>query len=154
MGRQYSMPASGHRTLTEIEYAPDDVPRRSVPSSAPPPSERPGGVRVAEGDIEAVSIGNVGGEMLEAEQLRRKGRAPEPAPLGAVDPATGAAAEQQAARVDPAGRADEAAARAMHARTPERDAALPHQEREEERGHSGPRNPATGSERDAAGDED
>jgi NADH-quinone oxidoreductase subunit E len=59
-----------------------------------------------------------GGESAEAERLRRTGRT---APVGGVDPATGEAAGQKIGRVDPTGRSDEAASRAMGARAEGKD---------------------------------
>jgi hypothetical protein len=66
---------------------------------------------VPPGEPRPVAAGNVGGEMLEAEQQRRKGRTPQRKPAGGTDPATRAAAHQEKAKPDDTGRSDEAAAR-------------------------------------------
>jgi hypothetical protein len=64
-----------------------------------------------------------GGEGFEAEELRRKRRVPKR--RGGADPAGPGTAAQQIGRVDPTGRSDEAAARAMGDRSEAGDATLP-----------------------------
>lgn len=111
--RQYSAPINGLTSLTEVDYAPDDVP-------SPPiwRLERNGAARSPEiagtpGEPLSGEVGNVGGEPLEAEQQRRKGQPPKHAVTGGTDPATPDAAHQEKARAKDSGRSDEAAARAM-----------------------------------------
>jgi NADH-quinone oxidoreductase subunit E len=120
-GRQYSAPITGLTSLTEIDYAADDVPpaplRRRESERTTGGSLRDPAVAVRPDEPQPVAVGNVGGEMLEAEQLRRKGRVAKRDQGGGTDPASGAAAGQQKGRVDDRGRSDEAAARAMHARS-------------------------------------
>jgi NADH-quinone oxidoreductase subunit E len=113
-GRQHSMPITGLTSLTEIKYADDDI--RAARANARIPAPAPAGVqqeavRVAPDEPQPVAVGNVGGEHLEAEQQRRKGRVPEDA-MG-YDPSGGGTAAQEIGRVDPTGRSDEAASRAM-----------------------------------------
>jgi NADH-quinone oxidoreductase subunit E len=123
-GRQHSMPMTGATSLTDIAYADDDVSpagiRGSADGKASPPIQ-PAAEAVRD-EPHPVSVGNVGGEMLETEQQRRKGRIPKRAPRGGTDPASGAAQNQEIGRVDPSGRSDEAASRAMQAGAAGREA--------------------------------
>ncbi len=111
-GRQHSMPAGGLTSLADIVYAEDDIreSRRSgrhlMEASAVGRQDASAGL--SEG--RAGAVGNVGGEQLEAEQQRRKGRSPEK--TSGADPAGPGTADQEVARVDPSGRSDEAASRA------------------------------------------
>jgi hypothetical protein len=77
-----------------------------------------------------------------AEQTRRAGA---PLPKGGADPAAAETANQEAARVDPSGRSDEAASRAMSARAAGLSGG-PKTEPADTR--SGERNPGTQSDRD------
>jgi NADH-quinone oxidoreductase subunit E len=127
-GRQHSMPATGLTTLTELEYAEDDIREtramspRSAAAPRPGPQEKtPGSAALDEPCPGAV--GNVGGEYLEAEQERRRSRVPEKG--GGADPAGPDTAGQEIGRVNASGRSDEAASRAMGDRTVERDDVLP-----------------------------
>jgi NADH-quinone oxidoreductase subunit E len=117
--RQNAAPVTGLTTLTDIEYADDDVP-------GPPPwmgddgrrgskGSHSAGVKVGADEPQPAADGNVGGETLEAEQQRRKGSALKREQRGGADPAGGAAEGQEIGRVDPTGRSDEAASRAMQA---------------------------------------
>jgi NADH-quinone oxidoreductase subunit E len=132
LGRRSSEPVTGLTSLTEISYADDDVAEpdnrdfhptgaseRAIPEHSP--------ANAAPGEPRAAVSEFAGGEQFEAEQQRRKGRAPTGALGGGTDPASAEAEGQKIGRVDPTGRSDEAAARAMNARTPEKDAALPKQ---------------------------
>lgn len=146
-GRKHSMPITGLTSLTEIAYAEDDLPRALA---------RCAGARVATPDHANANIAvdephtavdeNAGGESLEAEQQRRKGRAPKKG--GGADPASTAAANQNVGRVDPSGRSDEAAARApgAGAATAPNPVTDTHQ--------NGPRNPGPRSDRDSSSDKD
>lgn len=127
-GRQHSMPATGPTSLTEIDYAEDDIRQSRAERVRPPPGSRGrphGGAPGKAGSDEPRpgAVGNVGGESLEAEQSRRKGRVRKKA--GGADPAGPDTAGQEIGRVDATGRSDEAASRAMGKRAPERDEALP-----------------------------
>jgi NADH-quinone oxidoreductase subunit E len=127
-GRHFSMSIAGPTTLRDIAYADADVRTDGWAAEGRDQLARAAGggaVEVAPDEPQPVAEGNVGGEMLEAEQQRRKGRTPKRETQGGVDPATGAAEAQEIARVDPTGRSDEAASRAMRSRTPEKDAAFP-----------------------------
>ncbi len=135
-GRQYSMPVTGLTSLTQIEYAADDVP----PSEKPQRSRNRG---KADGPAAAAAGDDVsGGETLEAERARRSGATT--SNKGGSDPASGEAANQEVARVDPAGRSDEAASRSME--TPAPDSA-PAKKTEAASTRSGERNPDTKSDR-------
>ena len=146
IGRQYSMPITGATSLTEIDYAPDDVPtprlpgsRRAANSSAPQEPQ----TTVSE---------NAGGEVMEAERRRRSGT-PMDRRAGGADPRGKETEAQEIGRVDPTGRADDAAARssgerAGHpkghsakeeatARTGEDRAAEPRSDRDSSRGDKG-----------------
>jgi NADH-quinone oxidoreductase subunit E len=119
-GRQYSAPITGLTTLTEIEYAADDQPIPPIwqierDAAAGGRARHEPAVAVAPDEPQPAADGNVGGEMLEAEQQRRKGRAPKRGQRGGTDPATRAAAHQQKGRVDDSGRSDEAASRSTPA---------------------------------------
>jgi NADH-quinone oxidoreductase subunit E len=114
-GRYYSMPANGLTTLTEIDYAADDVPPGgAVRIKEHAPSVKDHGAEVAEDEPQMAVDESAGGEPLEAEQMRRAGKAPDRG--GGSDPAGAETANQQVGRADPSGRSDEAAARAMGAR--------------------------------------
>jgi NADH-quinone oxidoreductase subunit E len=128
-GRQYSMPITGLTSLTEIAYADDDgaepdnrdfrptgAGERAVPEHA--------AANLLPGDPREGVAEFAGGEQFESEQLRRKGRVPEPATDGA-DRVSPEVANQNIGRVDASGRSDEAASAAMGARTVEADEALP-----------------------------
>ena len=116
-GRQTSTPISGLSSLTEIQYADDDIREaRAAPSRSGVAAERMAERQASTADIadeepRPATAGNVGGEQLEAEQQRRKGRAPKKA--GGTDPAGPGTADQEVGRVDPSGRSDEAASRSM-----------------------------------------
>ncbi|HEX9903969.1 MAG TPA: NADH-quinone oxidoreductase subunit NuoE [Propylenella sp.] len=106
-GRQYSMPITGLTSLKEIDYAADDVPPEgrygadagrsagAAPSAPTPP---------------AAEKSYPPGELLRAKQARRAGGAPK---ASGADPRGPATEAQKIGRVDPTGRADEAAARAV-----------------------------------------
>ena len=112
-GRQYSMPVTGPTSLTEIDYAEDDVPRaRPASHEARAHAELVG--RADLNEPRSALNETAGGEELQAEQDRRKGRAPDRG--GGADPASGKTANQEIGHPDPSGRSDEAAARAMGAR--------------------------------------
>jgi NADH-quinone oxidoreductase subunit E len=115
-GRQTSTPITGLSSLTEIQYADDDIreartasPRSGVASEGT--AERKASTAAIADEPRPATAGNVGGEQLEAEQQRRRGRAPEKA--GGVDPAGPGTADQEVGRVDPSGRSDEAASRSL-----------------------------------------
>jgi NADH-quinone oxidoreductase subunit E len=111
--RQFSMPESGPTSLTEIQYADTDV---------PPPR------------LLQRAHATAGGAP-RAKSTSRKERG--------ADPATPAAANQNAGRVDPSGRADEAAARSHAGREASpRTPTDTHQ--------SGPKNPGAKSDRDSS----
>jgi NADH-quinone oxidoreductase subunit E len=114
-GRQYSVPMSGLTSLIEIQYADDDV---REARTRPPHAASFSGHASQESAIldqpRPGAVGNVGGESLEAEQQRRKGRSPEG--LGGKNPAGVGTADQEIGRVDPSGRSDEAAARSTGGR--------------------------------------
>ena len=115
--RQFSMPESGPTSLTEIQYADDDVRQaRSRP--------------MADATVTA-------GAPQSAEQHDGAARP------GGTDPATPAAANQNVGRVDPSGRADEAAARAP---VGSGDQPKPVADTHE----SGPKNPGARSDRDSS----
>jgi NADH-quinone oxidoreductase subunit E len=128
IGRRSSEPITGLTSLTEIAYAADDVRRdrdfrpKGAADRVPPEH---GPVNAAPDEPRTAVSEFAGGELFEAEQQRRKGRAPGGALGGGTDPASAETEGQKIGRVDPTGRSDEAAARAMHARTPEKDAVLP-----------------------------
>ena len=103
-GRKYSMPITGATTLTDISYAPADVPARSQETS--PVASTTASVATPPGVVRE----NAGGEVMEAERRRRKGT-PMERRSGAADPRGRETEAQEIGRVDPTGRADEAAAR-------------------------------------------
>jgi NADH-quinone oxidoreductase subunit E len=118
--RQYSMPMSGPTTLTDIQYAADDIrstPRKSLDS--------------------AVSV-------AAASPREEEPRAGTAQRHDGTSPATPAAANQEVARVDPSGRADEAAARSPSggAGGSPKPVADTHE--------SGPKNPGARSDRDSS----
>jgi len=116
--RQFSMPESGPTSLTEIRYADDDVrPVRSRPMADA-----------------TVMAGAPQSSEQHAGPARRQ---------GGTDPATQAAANQNVGRVDPLGRADEAAARAPGGGG---DQPKPVPDTHE----SGPKNPGARSDRDSS----
>jgi len=119
--RQFSTPESGPTSLTEIEYAADDVP----PARARPPEHAHATAR---------------GSVSKQADRQPKGEAHKE---GGADPAAAAAANQNVGRVDPSGRADEAAARS-HAgsEASPKAPADTHQ--------SGPTNPGAKSDRDSS----
>jgi NADH-quinone oxidoreductase subunit E len=118
-GRQTSMPITGLTSLRDIRYAEDDVPASHRANRAAAPAMA--------GAAEATQKERrVGGR-------RRKGGA---------DPATPAAANQKKGRVDPSGRADEAAAR-----SPAGAGGAPKAVAETH--ESGPKNPGPRSDRDS-----
>lgn len=106
-GRHHSMPITGLTSLTDIEYASDDLPpvRPAHPSF---PGRVPGHRPAAPGGAPAEGI--AGGEVRDAEAARRKGQ--EPDKSSGADPAGPGTEAQEAGRVDPTGRSDDAAARA------------------------------------------
>ncbi len=112
-GRQYSMPVTGQTTLTEIEYAEDDVPRARAPSTDAAARPALAG-RADEKELHTAVDETAGGEEFEAERQRRRGGLVEKE--GRTDPASGQAAEQKIGYPDASGRSDEAASRAMGAR--------------------------------------
>ena len=110
-GRHTSMPITGLTSLTEIDFAADDVAssrpanlassgqlRASVAGPSAPPGRAP-------------AEGIPGGEVRDAETARRKGRDPDK--TSGADPAGPATEAQEAGRVDPTGRSDDAAARSQ-----------------------------------------
>jgi NADH-quinone oxidoreductase subunit E len=114
--RQFSMPESGPTSLTEIQYADTDVPPQRLLQRA---------------HATVAASGRVG----EAKGKSRK--------EAGADPATPAAANQDAGRVDPSGRADEAAARSHAGKEVSPKAPTDtHQ--------SGPKNPGAKSDRDSS----
>jgi NADH-quinone oxidoreductase subunit E len=127
-GRQYSAPISGLTTLTELDYADDvgaqpdnrDVHRTGASDTIAPDHAS---ADVAAGEPRPAVAETAGGEGFEAEELRRKGRVPRR--RGGADPAGPGTAAQRIGRVDPTGRSDEAAARAMGNRSEAADATLP-----------------------------
>jgi NADH-quinone oxidoreductase subunit E len=140
--RQFSMPESGPTSLTEIQYADDDLPpSRPARAAISDAAADHGRAKVEKGEPQPAIDASVGGETLEAEQRRRQGLAPRKG--GGTDPATPAAAKQEVGRVDPSGRADEAAARS-HAgsEASPKAPADTHQ--------SGPTNPGAKSDRDSS----
>ena len=116
-GRQTSTPITGLSSLTDIQYADDDIRKaraassRSGVASGRTAERQAGTAAIIDEEPQPATAGNVGGEQLEAEQQRRKGRAPEKA--GGADPAGPGTADQEIGRVDPSGRSDEAASRSM-----------------------------------------
>jgi NADH-quinone oxidoreductase subunit E len=119
--RQYSMPMSGPTTLTDIQYAADDIrstARKSLDSAV-----------------------SVAAAVSPREEEPRAGTAQR---HGGTSPATPAAANQEVARVDPSGRADEAAARSPSggAGGSPKPVADTHE--------SGPKNPGARSDRDSS----
>jgi NADH-quinone oxidoreductase subunit E len=118
-GRQYSMPITGQTSLAEIAYAAEDVPAapRHRAGAHPKPQL-----------VTAAPAGAGAGQ-------------------GGIDPASKAAANQEAGRVDPSGRPDEAAARSTGAPqgAPPKAVSDTHE--------SGPENPGPRSDRDF-GDKD
>jgi len=133
-------PISGPTSLTDIRYAdeiaasPDN--RDYRPSGAGDVVPDHGRANLAPGDPREAVGEFAGGEQFESEQLRRKGRTPEP-PTDGAERVTPEAANQNIGRVDASGRSDEAASGAMGARTVEGDAALP-REHPAERGDRHP----------------
>jgi NADH-quinone oxidoreductase subunit E len=127
-GRQYSAPISGLTTLTELDYADDggaqpdnrDVHRTGTSDTIAPDHAS---AEVAADEASPAVAETAGGEGFEAEELRRKRRVPKR--RGGADPAGPGTAAQQIGRVDPTGRSDEAAARAMGDRSEAADATLP-----------------------------
>lgn len=118
--RKSSEPITGLTSLTDISYADDDATeadnRDFRPTGAGDRVEPDHGSANAAPDEPRSGVSEfAGGEQFESEQLRRKGRTPEPANDGA-DRVTPEAANQNVARVDPTGRSDEAASAAMGAR--------------------------------------
>jgi len=102
--RQYSMPITGATSLTDIAYAPDDRPApRSDTSRAPQ-------VSTAAQELPTAVNENAGGEVMEAERRRRRGTPMDRGGSG-VDPRGKETEGQEIGRVDPTGRADDAAAR-------------------------------------------
>jgi NADH-quinone oxidoreductase subunit E len=109
-GRQFSMPIGGATTLTDIDYAVDDVPSKAAPEGNGGHPGKADGAPPGAGDDYASA------ESLRPKQAALAGAGP--LATGGVDPAGPGTANQQAARVDPAGRPDEAAAREMGSREP------------------------------------
>jgi NADH-quinone oxidoreductase subunit E len=144
-GRHYSLPITGPTTLTEIAYAEDDV-RQWPAGGAPAPTPVHAGGRPDLGEPREQREKHPGGEMLEAELARRSGRTV--APQG-TDPAAAETANQEAARVNPSGRSDEAASRAMGARAAGQGEAPPETRTEPASTRSGERNPEPKSDSDS-----
>jgi NADH-quinone oxidoreductase subunit E len=117
--RQFSMPESGPTSLTEIQYADDDArpPRPKSPEHA------------------HATLAGASGQ----PERRPKGASRRKA---SADPATPAAANQNVGRVDPSGRADEAAARSHAGSEAPTKTVDTHQ--------SGPTNPGAKSDRDSS----
>ena len=113
-GRQYSMPVTGSTSLTDIEYADDDVPHARARSNGTAAKLPHSAADTDELEPHTAVNDIAGGEDFEAERLRRKGGVPSQA--GGTDPAAGETAEQEVAHPDASGRSDEAASRAMGAR--------------------------------------
>jgi NADH-quinone oxidoreductase subunit E len=109
-GRRTSMPITGPTSLMDIQYADDDVPAARPRSPA------------------------------MAEVAVYETRASDGTSAGGTNPAATAASNEEAGRVDPSGRADEAAARSPAGKKPKRVRDT-HQ--------SGPKNPGTRSDRDS-----
>jgi len=118
--RQYSMPESGPTSLTELRYADDDVRESREPRS-----------RVPEAPV--FDGGKASGATVGVAERQ-----------GGTDPATPAAANQNVGRVDPSGRADEAATRSPSGGS----GASPKPVTETH--ESGPRNPGARSDRDSS----
>jgi NADH-quinone oxidoreductase subunit E len=127
-GRHFSMPMTGLTSLTEIEYADEAMVRpggrdlRQTGASeqaAPEPSP----ADVAADEPRSAVAETAGGESFAAEELRRKGRTPDK--TSGADPAGPGTAGQKIGRVDPTGRSDEAASRAMGDRAEAADEHLP-----------------------------
>jgi NADH-quinone oxidoreductase subunit E len=127
-GRHFSVPITGLTTLTEIAYADEAAVRpggrelRPTGASERTASERSPADVAADEPRTAVAE-TAGGEAFAAEELRRKGRTPKK--LGGADPAGPGTAGQKIGRVDPTGRSDEAASRAMGERSETADEHLP-----------------------------
>jgi NADH-quinone oxidoreductase subunit E len=136
-GRHHSMPITGATSLREIAYAEDDV--RPARAAAGGIAAHPGAGRAPAPPPDA-GAQYAGSEMQEVQKDLRAGRGP--GRSGGTDPATTRAANQQAARVDTAGRSDEAAAR-----SPGASAGAPPKPAEDTH-ESGPRNPGPQSDRD------
>ena len=128
-GRRSSEPITGLTSLTEIFYAdeaaaePDNRDFRPT-GAAEAVAPDHGAANAAPDDPRSAVSEFAGGEQFESEQLRRKGRLPEP-PTDGADRVSPEVAGQSIGRVDATGRSDEAASAAMGARSAERDAALP-----------------------------
>jgi NADH-quinone oxidoreductase subunit E len=142
IGRRSSEPIGGLTSLTEISYADDEIAeadnRDFRPTGASERAIPEHGPADAAPDAPRATISEfAGGEQFDAEQQRRKGRAPGGALDGGTDPASGETEGQKIGRVDPTGRSDEAAARAMGERTPAKDAALPRHPVENRTGQPG-----------------
>jgi NADH-quinone oxidoreductase subunit E len=133
-GRQYSMPITGLTSLTDIAYADDDVAQpdnRDFRPTGAAERARPehASANVALDEPRTAIAEFAGGEQFEAEELRRKGQPPREG--GGADPAGPGTAGQKIGRVDPTGRSDEAASRAMGNRSEAKDALLPEEGRTE-----------------------
>jgi NADH-quinone oxidoreductase subunit E len=102
--RHYGAPATGLTSLTDIE-SDDSALGKTAPSHEGQDRSAP----AAAGQV--ASEDTAGGEYLVAERMRRGGQTPDRG--GGADPASGV--HQEKARPDPAGRADDAAARAEKA---------------------------------------
>jgi NADH-quinone oxidoreductase subunit E len=111
-GRLSSMPITGLTSLKDIDYASDDIPQ-------PRAHVNGGGASSEASDRERPSTGTS---------------------AGGTSPSSPAAANQNAGRVDPSGRADEAAARSPAGAAPKPVA---------ETHESGPKNPGAKSDRDS-----
>ena len=108
--RVTSTPATGLSTLTEIDYADGEGMSPRSPRGRGEAAEH--GTARSGGDLPEETHGDVaGGEDIHAEERRRKGETVEEG--GGANPAAPETAGQEAGRVDPTGRSDEAASRAM-----------------------------------------
>jgi hypothetical protein len=121
------MPITGLTSLTEIRYADNDLAKSGNTDFRPTGASDTVSpdhqfANVAPDEPRTAVSETSGGEQFEAEELRRKGQVPR---TSGADPAGPGTAGQQIGRVDADGRSDEAAARAMGDRSPERDEALP-----------------------------
>jgi NADH-quinone oxidoreductase subunit E len=125
--RKSSEPISGLTSLTDIAYADDEVSqpdnRDFRPTGAGDAAVPDHGAANLEAD-DPRQADFAGGEQFESEQLRRKGRMPEP-PTDGAERVSPEVANQTIAGADSVGRSDQAASGAMGARSVEGDANLP-----------------------------
>lgn len=117
--RVTSTPAGGLTSLTEVDYADEADGHEQPPIRETGASDDVvagnSAAAIAPDEPHPATEDSAGGEDLAAEKVRRKGRVPRKD--GGADPAGKGTADQEIARVDPAGRSDEAASRAMGGRS-------------------------------------